>query len=211
MILIDDNRSIISVIQFDMETISNLYKSNMLNLNLSKSKYILLGNRDLHPDVMNLMNEMSIAATSVLTYLGIPIDDQLTFSSLGEQIRRKLSQSIGATYILKNRLTTDLLISFYYGHFQVHLNDCAFLLLRSPTQMLKNLQTLQNRCLKIIFGLPYDYSTRDLFINIALTILPVMGLLFYSCLIMVKKSLLFDDPALVHFDELKSQRLKKSR
>lgn len=99
-------------------------------------------------------------------------------------------------------------MNFFFGHFMSKLSYCAFLLLRSSSQDIKQLQTKQNRCLKIIFGLPMIFSTKELYTEVAPNVLPVIGLLFYSCLLSIKKSLLMNDDSLVKFEVLKSDRLK---
>jgi hypothetical protein len=206
-----DLNQTIKNIEFDLNVISNYYEANKLTLNLSKSKYLILGNRSCNLGIVDYLRSKDLIMTDSLIYLGVPIDPALNFSNYNEQIRSKLSQTTGAISILRNRLSTDLLLNFFYAQFQSHLSYCAFLLLRSTSQSLKSLQVLQNRCLKMIFGLPMDYSTSDLFKKVTNRVLPIMGLLFYSCLVSVKKSLLAVDDTLVKFEVLKSDRLKNIR
>jgi len=202
---------VIHNINSDLEVISGFYESNGLKLNLSKSKYLIVGTGLTDINIINYLNLKNIMRVETLTYLGVPIDPVLSFVTYSDQIRRKLSQTVGAISILRNRLTTKLLLNFFHAQFQSHLSYCAYLLLRSSAQSLKSLQVLQNRCLKMIYGLPMDFSTSELYNKVAKSVLPIMGLLFYSCLVMVKKSLLTCDDSLVKFEELRSDRLKNIR
>ena len=63
-----------------------------------------------------------------------------------------------------------------------------------------------SKALRIIFNLPDLYSSYDLFVKEAKNILCVSGLIYYSALIMVKKSLLSSDQSLPTIQKLRSNR-----
>lgn len=198
-------------VESDLQVISAYYEANSLKLNLSKSRYMILGSDDQSGCIQELMESLSIKKVIELKYLGVPIDKNLQFTCYTDQIRKKISQTTGALCTLKRRLNNHLLMNFYYANFQSHISYCAFLILRCTIQSINALQVLQNRSLKIIHGLPHDFSTKELYTKICPKILPVMGLLIYNCLVLVIKSLLSDDKSIVCFERLKSDRLKNIR
>lgn len=195
-------------IRNDLYALNNYYEINKLQLNLNKSKALCLGNFDeigLDP----LLDDFHIQRVESIDYLGVNIDNQLKFNDHTETIYSKLSQVIGAICTLKNSLTTKQLINFYYAHFQSTLCYCSFLILRCPATFIYSLQVLQNRIFKIIFTLPHDFSTEKIFTEKMPRTLPVMGLLIYSVLMQVKKSLVLNDGSLVKFEWLSSSRTGK--
>ena len=52
------------------------------------------------------------------------------------------------------------------------------------------LQTVQNRALKMAFGLDLRHSTEDLFNMFAINTLPVVGIAYFNLLLLIKKELL---------------------
>jgi hypothetical protein len=54
------------------------------------------------------------------------------------------------------------------------------------------LQRLQNWCIKVIFNLDKKHNTVDLYKNVILNTLPVIGVTYMSMIVMIKKSLTFE-------------------
>ena len=71
---------------------------------------------------------------------------------------------------------------------------------------IERLQRLQSKSLRIIFNLPDSHSSFELFTNQAKGIMCVCGLIYYSALMMVKKSLVCTDDSLPVIRKLRSMR-----
>ena len=191
----------------DLNAISEYYKNNLLQLNLSKSCALIIGS-NVDDSVMKVLNDRGIKVEMTLKYLGIEIDSELKFNSFVESIKTKLNQAIGVIAVLRHKLTIQPLMNFYFAHFNSHLLYGTFVLIRSSNKDIQSLQILQNRIIKLIHKLPAITSTNLLYTKYVTNVLPVMGLIFMSICSQVKKSLLENDEALIQFQRLRSNRTK---
>lgn len=194
-------------IKDDLSLINEYYSNNKLVLNLCKSQAMIFGN--VPQNILKILDDFHINVVDTFKYLGIFIDSQLNFQPALAALRKTLNQTIGAIYVLRQQLTIKPLMDFYFGHFQSHLSYCNFFLIRLPSKDIADLQILQNRILKMIYKLPILTHTKDLYEKYAKNVLPVMGIIFKSLCMMVKKSLLEQDDALVHMEPLRSTRVQK--
>jgi exonuclease III len=192
-------------IREDLSLLSKYYVDNKLMLNLNKSQSIIFGNDS--QNIQKTLNDHQINTVESIKYLGIIIDDQLNFQPALTTLRKSLNQAIGAIYVIKQSLTIKPLMDFYFGHFQSHISYCNFFLIRLPSKDIADLQILQNRILKMIHQLPSRTHTRDVYEKYAKNVLPVMGIIFKSLCVMVKKSLIEQDIALIHVEPLRSNRV----
>lgn len=171
-----------------LNEITDFFKLNQLNVNLSKSLFISIG-PPAPVGIKFILSSAGFTEVDELPYLGIIIDKKLNFSSYINTLIKKLNQSIGVLIRLKDKLPTSSLLSFYYGHIHSHLCSSALILLRSNLGDLRRLQMIQARALKIIYSLEFSYPTHDLFIINTPKILPIRGLIFLSAVNMVRKIL----------------------
>jgi len=192
-------------IREDISLLINYYENNKLMLNLHKSQAIIFGNDS--QNIRKTLSDHKISTVETMKYLGISMDVQLNFQPALLTLQKSLNQAIGVIYVLKQSLTIKPLMDFYFGHFQSHVSYCNFFLIRLPSKDIANLQILQNRILKMIFQLPPLTHTRDVYEKYAKNVLPIMGLIFKSICIMVKKSLIEQDEALINVESLRSNRV----
>ena len=182
----DDN---VRRLQILLNEIFEFYYDNDLILNSSKSQYLCFGKPE-KDGIEFMLNSAGFHKCTSIKYLGIAINDDLNMSSHVGNVTTKLSQANGVLSKIRNTLPVPVLLRFYFGHLHSHLTYCSFVFLRCTKTEISRLQKLQNRALKLIFDLPTTHPTVDLYETFAPEILPVVGLIFYSAIIMVKKYLL---------------------
>lgn len=188
----------------DINAILNYYESNCLEINCSKSKYMILGKP---VDSMNdYLQSKNIEQCSTITYLGVYLDDELKMASQVDNICSSLAQSINALRFLKRNLSSDALIKFFHAHIQSKISYCGFVLLRARSIDIERIQRLQSKALKLVFDLPNDYPTYQLFTEKAPKVLPVTGLVYYSAITMVHKSYTCTDGSLPQIQKLRTNR-----
>ena len=87
---------------------------------------------------------------------------------------------------LKNKLNVETKILIYQSLIQSHLNYMAIAYAYNKhSNLIKSLQHMQNRALKIVYNLPASYSTISLYKDICPQILPIQGLYKYQVLMFV--------------------------
>ena len=89
---------------------------NRLSLNISKTNFIVFHakNKPILP-ITILINNKAIDETDHVKYLGVLIDSKLTFKKHIEELRKKISRSIGVLYKLRPFVTTKILSNVYYA------------------------------------------------------------------------------------------------
>ena len=194
-------------IESDLRQILKYYENNRLTLNLNKSQAMIVGKSN-DDNAAARRTKYDIKITNSIKYLGVELDDQLTFDDHRLTVLNKINQSIGVVAVLRRKLTVNPLLNFYYAHFQSSLIYSMFVLIRSTSKDIQQLQIKQNKIIKMIFNLPPMFPTLRLYTEYASKTLPVMGLLFNSICVMVKKSLLENDEALINMTYLQSNRTK---
>ena len=175
-----------------------------MEINCDKSQYIAIGS--CAQNIKDLLSENQIQETFCLKYLGVFIDADLKMLSQVDKICTSLAQGINALRFLKQNLTQQALMKFFHGHLQSHISYCAFALLRCRSIDIERIQRLQSKALKLILDLPDTHPTLDLFTKKAKHIMCVVGLIYYSALIMVKKSVLCNDDSLPSINRARSTR-----
>lgn len=108
-----------------------------------------------------------------------------------EILTSKIVSSVNALSIIRKELPTNEKLQFYYSFINSHLCSNAFLLSRATIENIKSLQIMQNRAIKMVFDLDIRFHTTDLYRDVAKDILPVVGLIYLSHIVMVKKCLIF--------------------
>lgn len=210
----DDFSDIAEPVMKDIKRLKNYYDNNGLKINLNKSKYMTFGYK-VHPELEEFMDLNNVEKVSSMRYLGVCLDDQLKLKEQTDVLMHKLSTSLNAMTIIKHHLPAELLIQFYNAYISSHLFYSGFVLCRLSMVDINRLQRIQNKALKIVYGLDKRFSTIELFTKVAVNVLPVVGIAYYNLLLLVKKNLLAKDDADRIFDVIKegrrSQQIKFDR
>ena len=193
-------------LQLLLNELIDFYTSNELAINCEKSYYMCMGKPEMEA-IKIILNSAGFKNGCEITYLGIILDDKLQLGPQVDTLVTKLNQGIGAISYMKDKLPTVTLRQFYFGHIHSHLMYCSFILLRCNKAHLKRLQRIQNRALKLVYRLPIRYSTSELFANYANEVLPVKGIIYYSCVLNIKKNIISNSPARLPINFLRSNRL----
>jgi hypothetical protein len=181
--------SIESSLQADIEIIQDYHEINGMSINPNKTKFMVFTSNDKLqvPEAIATLRGEKIERVKSHRYLGGTFDEKLTFSLHIKSICSKIRPIIGIMANLKHILPTHIMLNIYHSHVQSHLNFMSPLYALSPSSELDQLQVLQNRALKHVYKLPSDYSTLDLYTNVAKNILPVRGIAFINTLVYVHK------------------------
>ena len=164
----DDAALLITGKDFDsMESLARLElfkvsKWMMSNNNTSKTVALPLSighsTRNPNSNITLVLDGQTLNPTTSARYLGIIIDDHLSFKSQINHLKNKISRSVGVTAKLSYYLPHNTLITLYYTLIQSHLlyalPEWAY---TYKTYLLK-LKKLQNKALRIISKCPIRSS-----------------------------------------------------
>jgi hypothetical protein len=136
------------------------------------------------------MKANGIEKVESMKYLGAVLDDKLKMREHADHLVSKISQSVNAMNVLKKYLPSYSLMQFYNAFIGSHFFSSGFLMCRFNAGDLNRLQTIQNKSLKSAFGLDRRFSTEKLFSDIAVKVLPVIGIAYFNLLLLTKKYIL---------------------
>ena len=160
----------------DLASLGEWLRSNRLSLNLSKTHSMIFStNRALRDSTLSLlMNGAIIDTVKTTTFLGVKIDNALTWSDHIAHVARKVSQSVGiikkASYIL-NRHT---LLTLYKSLIMPHLQYCNLIWGNAAKVHLQRLVLLQKRVVRVVNKLGSRDHTGPYFVLDNLLMVPDM-------------------------------------
>ena len=99
-------------------------KLNSLKLNTTKTKYMIISNNNNH-DFDITINGSKISRVSQEKFLGVLIDDKLTFNAHRQAIAKKIANNCGVLFMARHVLSKKSLNSLYYSFIQSHMIYCS--------------------------------------------------------------------------------------
>lgn len=173
-------------IEHDMQMISDYLRINFLSMNTSKTKYMVL--KSVRTSTVNediLLNNVCIEKVSDANYLGLHIDESLSWTCHIDDLRKQISKYVGILSKLRFKLPTHALKQIYHSMIHNKLSYMTNAWGLACDTSLKRLFILQKRALKHVFKVPLLHSTSTLFETTAEGILPLRSVHFKSMVIHV--------------------------
>ena len=176
-------------------------RDNELLLNVKKTNYMIFTNRR-HVDLGNVafkMGETPIERSSVARFLGVLIDDKLTWNQHIMAVRHKMSRYIGSIFRIKHMLPMRCRLLTYNSLVMSHLNYCSLVWGGTNKTKIEKLFTVQKKAIRAIMEGPVNLyykegviptHTKPAFIE--LKIPTVHNIITMNMLIFVRKVLCTD-------------------
>lgn len=193
LIYFNDNPVVLkSKIQNDLDALAKWMTDNKLTLNANKTKYMIFKSShargELNDFTLSIHND-KIQRVASFKYLGIILNENLSWSTYINSIRGKLAGVSGAVRRLGNRIHDSTRISLYYSLCNSYLSYLMPVWSTSATQSeLKSLQTAQNNAIRNFFY--YEYNTMHMStdqIRSHFKILNVKQLVKYNAILLMYK------------------------
>ena len=159
---IDD---VISTGKTIMTQITNWFTANKLTLNADKSSFTLFKSSKKVipniPDHINFFNQ-KIKRTSHIKFLGVILDENLTWNHHINEICSKLKRLFHIFYNIRNYLSKVNIKTIYYALVYSRIKYGITVYGQACKTKMQRIQTLQNQLLKVISGKDYRFSTDEL-------------------------------------------------
>ena len=156
-----------SQLQADMNTellkIDRWLKMNKLSLNIEKTFFILFTNRRINFDFAIKIGTTPLKRKSEVTYLGVQLDEKMSWNPHIHRIQRKLSSAVWALSRLKNLLDQKTKVAVYYGLIHSKLLYCISCWGGVSSNKKKKLTSLQKRAMRIICNVEERSPSMPLF------------------------------------------------
>ena len=145
-------------INHDMSLLCHWLKANKLSLNTSKTEIILF--RSQHKQINKKLNfrlsGQKIKLSKSVKYLGLILDEYLTWESHINILKAKLSRSVGMLAKIRHYVPQETLKTIFFAIFNSHISYGAQIWSQETNYKSKCLSQLQDKAIRII-----NFKTRN--------------------------------------------------
>ena len=141
---------------------------NKLSLNVDKTNYILFGNRKYIDNVCISMNNSIITRVRATKFLGVIIDEKLTWKDHVSLLRSKLAKTVGILYRVRHLLNRYALFILYCSPFLAYLTYCAEIWGNTYKSNIQCIFPLQKEIVRIVYGANFKDHTDVIFQDLIL-------------------------------------------
>ncbi len=148
-----DMDELVLSIQYDMQSISCWMNENRLSLNVSKTKFMLIGSKQRVTRAGNIgvsLNGERVESVETFKYLGVILDQQLHFHSHIEHIVDKVTSKLGLLYKTRTLFDQKTALMLYKALITPHFDYGCLLYEVAPEYQLKRMQVIQNAAARLI-------------------------------------------------------------
>jgi hypothetical protein len=160
-----------STINSELASLADWFGANKLSLNIDKTSYMLFGSKKSETACMSVslsINEISIKQVENCKFLGVYLDNNLTWDKHIQEISSKISRSIGVISKLSYKLPRHILFNLYNTMILPYLSYCNIVWgINYPTH-LEKLNLLQKRIVRVMCGRNRSEHTAPLFNHLKL-------------------------------------------
>ena len=161
-----------TIINDELVHISTWFKVNKLSCNSAKTNYMLFKNRHntkssskVVPNIV--MDGMSITKVSTTKFLGVTIDDGLTWNNHNNNVANIVSKYSGILYRLKHSLPANALFTIYNTLVLPHLQYCNIIWADANNCKLSNVHIRQKRIIRLCTNAGWYQHSSPLFYKLS--------------------------------------------
>ena len=164
-----DIRSLVNTLNSEMPKVITWFKSNKLHLNANKSVAILFHT---HQNRINtsgfhiVIDNKNIPFSESTKFLGVIIDNHLSWSNHVSYVCDKISKGIGIICRLKYQLPRNILLTIYNNLILPYLSYCCITWGFTYHSNIKKLFILQKRALRAISNSSFNSPSAPLFLHL---------------------------------------------
>ena len=149
-----------------LREIFNWFCANKLSLNASKTQYMIIqpnGTSRHNIDYDLKINGVTLSRTNSCKFLGIIIDESLSWKQHLSSVNKKLSHALFGIKQLKFFLPKESLRILYFSLIHSHLSYGLLAWGNSNGTAMRKLETIQKRAIRSIYNKKYNSHTDPLF------------------------------------------------
>ena len=152
-----DIKTLFKIVNEELIKVDEWFKSNKLSLNIKKTKYTLFFKPTKADDIPFklpnfLINDTPIERQTSMKFLGVLLDENLSWRSHIQTIENKISKNIAMLYKVKALLNLKSLKSLYFCFVHSYLTYCNIAWASTNHTKLKKLYNKQKHACRVIFG-----------------------------------------------------------
>ena len=157
-----DPKTVDICLQADLDRLSSWFKVNKLSVNCSKTNCILFTSQRSSQKNYQMslkLNGEALKQVSNIKYLGLLLDQHLTFDSHVTKLCGKIASRTSLMWRIRSFIPRSLALNLYKSLVYPHFSYCSFIL-DGISETLKNkLQCYQNAALRAVMNVDMTYSS----------------------------------------------------
>ena len=155
--------SINLTISRELDKVYQWLSTNKLKVNFNKTKFIIFNYRkNIAIESIKFANH-DIERTRSIKFLGIIIDENLSFKNHIDHISSKTSKSVGLLYRLSRFLPINVLKTLYHSLVMPHISYGIELWYGAPRTVSDRITVIQKKMIRALNSLPYNSHTGPYF------------------------------------------------
>ena len=165
-----DPLSLIKLANKELAVAEQWFNCNKLTINEKKSKYILFKNPNIHSHVSDLIiGDSTITRVGhtcpekSVRFLGIWIDDLLSFSGHIDKLKAKLNSALYALSTCNKIVPLKIRKTIYSSLFESHLRFGSIIFGAASKKLLEPISVIQRKALRLVARASYNAHTDVLF------------------------------------------------
>jgi len=158
-----DINKVCKTLNVELEKLCDWFAENKLSLNVEKTNYMIFGNKKVDCKVDIVINHLKVKQIDVTKFLGVYIDNKLSWKSHCDYIHNVLSRHIGILYKSSKLLHEKSLYTLYTSFILPYLQYCCEIWGNGNNG--KKLFLLQKKAIRIITRAGYRAHTTPLFLQ----------------------------------------------
>ncbi len=159
-----------NIINQELKVLFNWLCANRLSLNVSKTEFIIF-----RPPKKTILNRVTLKLNGVklfespkIKYLGIILDNRLTWKFHTHELSKKLSRSLAMIYKIRHLCTPEVLRSLYFSLFNSHLSYGLAVWGNCNRIYSEKLRVLQKKFLRAISFSDFNANSKPIFKDLAI-------------------------------------------
>lgn len=185
----DSVDDIIQTMNGDLDRLNKWLCNNSLNVNIKKTKYMILKSKHKNLDTYShrdlIIDNNKIEQVIEYKYLGVLIDENLTFSNHASYVTKKISKKVNYVCRMGRDLSSWSKLLVYKTIILPHFSYCATILYMFSKGETDVLQKKQNRILRCILGCSRYTRIKDMLKTTNL--LSVRQTIYFNTMIVIFK------------------------
>ena len=154
-----------------MTQLTKWFNANKLTLNSEKSSFTIFKSSKRNipnlPEQIEFLNQRILRSANI-KFLGIILDENLTFNEHVNEVCNKLKRLFHIFYSIRDYLNNNNIKTIYYALVYSRIKYGISVYGQACNNKMKRIQTLQNQLLKVLAGKEYRFSTDKLHVELEL-------------------------------------------
>ena len=159
----DNLSQVCETVSTELDKLHSWFQVNKLYLNISKTNFMIFGNKQCEDNHVVSINGMDIKRVYVTKFIGVHIDSHLNWREHINHIKSKISKNVSIMRRVKHLLIDSALYSLYSTLVMPYLNYCCEIWGNTYKSRIHPLHIIQKRAIRICQKADYRSHSRPLF------------------------------------------------